>query len=413
MGEQESKIVPNSFQTPNAYVDEAMHLLTPEEYVVLSFIDRHILGWQEKVMERKGVISLTMIVEGYQSKKTGRWFHGTGLSRPTVNKCLDALTCYGFIVPEGKPTVKGQTWVLGDYPDYDALRERQQENQKRINERMSKVRGKSDLPVNATDGALVNVTTPVPTIYDLRKQRHLERQSSKTKEKELTTSAVADIIFAPSSNNDCDIAQEASDSAMFPVEGKKQKSARAEKAEKRLSKTATTTEPIPLPPSHLAPIATEHVSAAASEAVAVQSVQPAKTKNQLMAEALGEAWGGPIANSEFALYIKQAKALALDIPVEEFKAYCDWRKQQAGDWASRLMIAQLTGKGYVSAYLQQRHERLEKDRKNKEAEERLYAQNPHLRPRDPSEPVEYATPEELRALLSSVLKPQTQHEDAS
>lgn len=290
MNEAESKIVPNSFQTPNAYVDEAMHLLTPEECIVLFFIDRHILGWQEKVMERKGVISLTMIVEGYQSKKTGRWFHGTGLSRPTVNKCLDALTCYGFIVPEGKPTTKGQTWVLGDYPDYDALRERQQENQKRINERMSKVRGKSDLPVNGTDGALVNVTTPEPTIYDLRKQRHLERQSSKTrKEKEeLHISAVADAIYAPS-NSDEMSAEEYCDWLNTPepsvLEGN-EKSAQDEKAPKRgKTKTETTT---PLSPNSAQP--PFPVTEAIVQPAAIVKEKPPRKPNP-MAQLIDKMWG--------------------------------------------------------------------------------------------------------------------------
>jgi hypothetical protein len=34
-------LIPNSFQTPNAYVDQYMPLLTPEEWVVLSYVVRH------------------------------------------------------------------------------------------------------------------------------------------------------------------------------------------------------------------------------------------------------------------------------------------------------------------------------------------------------------------------------------
>lgn len=240
MSEKESHITPNSFQTPNSFVDEAMHLLTSDEYKVLSFIDRHILGWQEKVMERKGVISLTMLVKGYQSKKTGRWFHGTGLSRPTVNKCLDALTAYGFIVPEGTPGPKGQTWVLGDYPDYNALRERSIERQEKNDLRMARVRGKSDLPVNDIDGAEVNVIDPEPSIYDLRKQRHLERQNTKTKENYI---APADA----NAGHPDDLLLDADEMISLP-KGKKAKAKQTANAEKHLTQTTATTPPVSVAP---------------------------------------------------------------------------------------------------------------------------------------------------------------------
>jgi hypothetical protein len=130
------------------------------------------------------------------------------------------------------------------------------------------------------------------------------------------------------------------------------------------------------------------------------------------AVALGEAWGIAPANGDFSLYMRKAKELLKDIPIEEFKAYCDWRKKQAGDFASKLSIATLTGNGHVSAYLAQRNEAAEKARKQKEAEERLYAQNPHLIP--PDAPVEYASPDEVRALILAAMKPATNtREEAS
>jgi len=54
-----SNYIPNSFQTPNVLVDEIMPLLTPQEWLVLSFATRHILGWHDRIHERRAPISLS------------------------------------------------------------------------------------------------------------------------------------------------------------------------------------------------------------------------------------------------------------------------------------------------------------------------------------------------------------------
>ena len=75
-----ASFVPNSYPTPNAFTDKLLHLMGPTEWKVLSFAIRHILGWQDKLAERKAVISLTMFTDGYITKGGDRYF-GTGLSR--------------------------------------------------------------------------------------------------------------------------------------------------------------------------------------------------------------------------------------------------------------------------------------------------------------------------------------------
>ena len=44
---RQSDFIPNSYQTPNAYIDKYLHLLTGEEWKVLSYAIRRILGFQK------------------------------------------------------------------------------------------------------------------------------------------------------------------------------------------------------------------------------------------------------------------------------------------------------------------------------------------------------------------------------
>lgn len=113
-------ILMNSFQTPNPFVDSAMAYLTPEEYKCLSFACRHILGWQDKINKRRGVISLTMFERGFISAK-GTAFGGTGLTRPTIVKAVDELVKYSFLFRIGEPSADGQEYELGEEPDFVGL----------------------------------------------------------------------------------------------------------------------------------------------------------------------------------------------------------------------------------------------------------------------------------------------------
>lgn len=115
-----SKFIPNSFQMPNAYVDLAMQYLTGDEFKVLVFTVRHIMGWQERVSSRKAHISLTTYENGYAG------MGGTGLSRQKVVNALKELETYGFLrrVSEGAEYHKGTLWELSFTPNTTALKTR-------------------------------------------------------------------------------------------------------------------------------------------------------------------------------------------------------------------------------------------------------------------------------------------------
>jgi hypothetical protein len=398
---QKGRMRPNTFPTPNEHVDLAMEMLTPEEYKVLNFAIRHTWGWH---VDQKA-ISITTFTHGYGP------YRGVGMSRSTVLKCLSELSRLEFLVPMGKADADGQVWAVGLDPNIDALEQRYNEKKQKSQEIMSPIRakkGKSKTAVYDTDRSMPQTDSGLsgrPTaVYGIDAIKDNPKDTSKDrKEKETTLSASAESAVSPV--NDWSIADEADDAAMFVPKGKKQISAQAENGSKRLSKPTATTPPSPTP-SPAAPVAVDDVETFSAK------LDEAKGEKINPAVALGEAWGIAPANGDFSLYMRKAKELLKDIPIEEFKAYCDWRKKQAGDFASKLSIATLTGNGHVSAYLAQRNEAAEKARKQKEAEERLYAQNPHLIP--PDAPVEYASPDEVRALILAAMKPATNtREEAS
>lgn len=137
-----STIVPNTFQTPNEHVDRAMQYLTGDEYKVLNFATRHILGWQKRIDERCGAISLSVFQNGF--KNTG----GCGLSKPAIIKILDTLDGFGLLVKVGEPDQKGQRYSIGETPDWQKMETRQEERNQSNRTRTSKARsaigGQSD-----------------------------------------------------------------------------------------------------------------------------------------------------------------------------------------------------------------------------------------------------------------------------
>lgn len=171
-----SKIIPNTFQTPNAHVDDAMYLLTPEEYKVLNFAVRHIYGWQVRVHS----ISLTMFVKGFPNKKSGGHFNGTGLNRVAVLKCLGELTKYKLLVPEGTPDAKGQAWMIGEDPDWEGLETRglaaSDIQRARTAAARAKRAGMSDILVCPTDQERY-VSHTTAGMSDIRNQSQSKSQS--------------------------------------------------------------------------------------------------------------------------------------------------------------------------------------------------------------------------------------------
>jgi hypothetical protein len=89
-----SNFIPNSFQTPNAYVDQFMYLLSGTEYKVLCYLVRRIFGFQK----RQDRVSLHQITQGIR-KRDGEYLdHGTGLSTASAHSALQSLIEYGLVL---------------------------------------------------------------------------------------------------------------------------------------------------------------------------------------------------------------------------------------------------------------------------------------------------------------------------
>jgi hypothetical protein len=118
-----TSFVPNSFCTPNAFVDKVMFLLTPEEWVVLSYVCRQILGWKDSINSREKEISLSTIEKGSGSDH----YNGCGLSRPVISTALEALSKFKILQKIGIASQKGQRWRIPDDDtdlDYAGLQSR-------------------------------------------------------------------------------------------------------------------------------------------------------------------------------------------------------------------------------------------------------------------------------------------------
>lgn len=119
-----SKIIPNTFMCFNTYVDRAMYQLSDSELRVLLFATRHILGWQDKIDSRRGRISISMFVEGFESTDEDgvvTVYKGCGLGEAAVRTACNSLHKLGFLKKIGEPTLKGQQWQLGESPNWTAL----------------------------------------------------------------------------------------------------------------------------------------------------------------------------------------------------------------------------------------------------------------------------------------------------
>jgi hypothetical protein len=151
---KESSYVPNSFQTPNGYVDDIMPFLTGEEYKVLIYATRRILGFQK----RQDRISLSQFTDGTKSSKDGRTLDsGTGLARETVKNCLENLVKFGLMVKEADndpKTNEGTLWSLqwneADV-NWQALQEHLEKRSKVNVQRMAKARSVGQTAVSGTD----------------------------------------------------------------------------------------------------------------------------------------------------------------------------------------------------------------------------------------------------------------------
>lgn len=168
-----ANLIPNSFQTPNDLVDQFMELLTAEEFKVLVYAVRHILGWKTKIASRSANISLTQFETGFDYD--GKHFGGCGLSRPKIAAALTALVDFGLMKKVGHASKDGQAWMLTfddpDVIDLEGLRERAEETAQQSARRVAKAATASAdkrrtsttaVPVGQYDSRTSTSTTAVP-----------------------------------------------------------------------------------------------------------------------------------------------------------------------------------------------------------------------------------------------------------
>lgn len=169
--------IPNSYQTPNDYVDQFMHLLTSDEWKVLTYTVRRIFGFQK----RQDRISLTQYEQGARDRNGNPLDHGTGLSRPTIIKALATLEQFGLqvlIEPNNRQMNEAACYTLqlsAGKVDVAGLERRAAESKRRGRERTESARettprhtrgaGKSDLPALSDTGMSDLPAKPVSGTY--------------------------------------------------------------------------------------------------------------------------------------------------------------------------------------------------------------------------------------------------------
>ena len=160
-----SKIIPNTFQTPNLYVDRLMPLLTDIELRVLIYMTRRILGFNR----REDQISLSQFTDGLISTKNGEQLdHGAGISKEAARTALDSLIKLG-IVTQTQPYDSAKrvpaTWSLqldDSLIDWQALQERREATKNAGVERAAKRRVREKSPTvqaGSTGGAVLSDST--------------------------------------------------------------------------------------------------------------------------------------------------------------------------------------------------------------------------------------------------------------
>lgn len=137
-----SDFIPNSYQTPNAYVDSLMAFLTPEEWKVLSYMARRIFGFNK----REDRISLSQMEHGIVDGSGNRLDHGTGLGRTALIKALAGLKRYHIaleVAPNDPKCNKGACYALNldsGKVDWQGLEARHQEAKAKSQQRTGKAR---------------------------------------------------------------------------------------------------------------------------------------------------------------------------------------------------------------------------------------------------------------------------------
>lgn len=155
MTEETSKIIPNSYQTPNYLVDVLMRLLSGNEQKCLDVTCRKTFGWQK----RSDRISKSQLMEL------------TGLSESTVDKCMAELVKYRVVIRVSESIHnKGVEWsvqTIDRLIDLKGLQERtakrSESNRKRTTKALAERKvGMSNIPPqvgmsNVPPGGMSNV----------------------------------------------------------------------------------------------------------------------------------------------------------------------------------------------------------------------------------------------------------------
>ena len=172
-----SKLIPNSFQHPNFYIDKLSYFLTPQENVVLDKAIREILGWDNKIEKRQARIALRIFVDGKFNRETGeRLCYGCGLGISAIRKAIAALNEFGILIKVGDPCPIGQLFRLQDdiaQVKMAALELRREEQDAERKQRTAKARGvlSDNRGIVGQKGGVLSDNT-IGVLPDKRKETH-------------------------------------------------------------------------------------------------------------------------------------------------------------------------------------------------------------------------------------------------
>ena len=127
MTDSPNKIIPNSFQTPNFFVDECMAYLSGNEIKCVIFLARKTFGWQK----RSDRISKPQLIEA------------TGLNGETLDGCMNYLMTIGLVLRlhENNARNEGIEWALqldDEKIRFDLLKERKAKQEETQQKRTQK-----------------------------------------------------------------------------------------------------------------------------------------------------------------------------------------------------------------------------------------------------------------------------------
>lgn len=180
---KKSAFVVNAFQTPNAYVDEIMPHLSGEEWKVLTYATRRILGFQK----RQDRISISQFTDGTKNQDGEVLDSGTGLGIETVKNCLANLVSFGLMVrlqENDYKTNEGILWGLqwnSEKVNWEAIEARETKRTEANKKRIAKARS-----VRQTHPSGTERTHPSGTerggASGTETQKTVERKRKKVKE---------------------------------------------------------------------------------------------------------------------------------------------------------------------------------------------------------------------------------------